>query len=80
MKYQNIIAVTLIFCVFLSCLAVPSKVRAEGEKDTDTIKSEIVKDSVEFIKSSKNTDKSFGYNGLINDTAESVAVLKRFSD
>ncbi|MBR6402544.1 MAG: LPXTG cell wall anchor domain-containing protein [Eubacterium sp.] len=80
MKNRNIVVFTFIVCVLLSCISVPSRFVVDAAGDIDSIKNEIIKDSIGYLISSKKSDNSFGYSGLINDTAEEVAILNRFSD
>ena len=80
MKNRNIVVFTLIVCVLLSCISVPSRFVVDAAGDIDSIKNEIIEDSTGYLISSKNSDNSYGYSGLINDTAEAAAILKRFSD
>ena len=80
MKFRNIIASALIICILLTTITPAFDEKAKAAEDVDITKSEIIKSAAEYLISSKNSDNSIGYSGLINDTAEAVSVLERFID
>ena len=80
MKNRKLLAFTLILCVFLSCISIPNRSTVNAAGDINSTKKEIIQQAIEYLNSSKNVDNSIGYSNLINDTAEAVAILKRFSD
>ena len=80
MKIKNIIAFTLTICIILSIITPAFNATVRAASNADLTKNEIIKSASDYIKSSKNSDNSIGYSGLINDTAEAVAVLERFTE
>ena len=80
MKIKNIIAYTLTICIILSIITPAFNYTVQAASNADSTKNEIIKSSSDYLKLSKNSDNSIGYSGLINDTAEAVAVLERFTE
>ena len=80
MKNRKLLVFTLILCVFLSCISIPNRSTVNAAGDVNSTKKEIIQQATEYLNSSITVDNSLGYSNLINDTAEAVAILKRFSD
>ena len=51
-----------------------------ADESLESKRDKILTSAVKYLESSQNEDGSYGDSYLINDTAEAVAVLSRFSD
>jgi len=80
-KSRSILALVLCLCMFFECTIFGFESdHVYADESLESKRDKILTSAVKYLESSQNEDGSYGDSYLINDTAEAVAVLSRFSD